>query len=81
MTLLKGLRDAGKTLFVVHHDLNSVESYFDWLLLLNMRLVACGPRDTVFTPEALNTTYGKSYALLDEAFKLSEKKTYGTAPP
>lgn len=75
--ILKKLRDMGKTVFVVHHDLNSVEGYFDWVILLNMRLVACGPIEEVFTPEQLNITYGKSYALFDEAIKLSNQKTRG----
>lgn len=71
------LRDKGKTVFVVHHDLNTVESYFDWLIMLNMRLVASGPVKEVFTPDTLNATYGKSYSLLDEALKLSQQKTKG----
>ncbi|MEC7839856.1 MAG: ABC transporter ATP-binding protein [Chlamydiota bacterium] len=77
--ILKKLRDQGKTVFVVHHDLNTAETYFDWAILLNMRLVKCGPIDEVFTPKLLNTTYGKSYALFDEAVKLSQQKTKGMA--
>jgi manganese/zinc/iron transport system ATP- binding protein len=77
MDILKQLKKQGKTIFVVHHDLNTVESYFDWVVLLNMRLVAAGPTKTTFTPENLNVTYGKSYALFDEVLKLSEQRTYG----
>lgn len=75
--ILKKLRDQGKAVFVVHHDLNSVESYFDWVILLNMRLVGYGPTEEVFTPERLNVTYGKSHALFDEALKLSQQKIKG----
>lgn len=75
--LIKELKNKGKTLFIVHHDLNSVESIFDWVVLLNMRLVAVGPLKEIFTPENLYRTYGKSYALLDEALKLSQTKTQG----
>ncbi len=75
--LLKGFKSEGKTVFVVHHDLNTVESVFDWLILLNMRLVAAGPLDEVFTKENLGKTYGKGYALLDEALKLSRFETSG----
>lgn len=75
--LLKQLRDKGKTVFVVHHDLNTVERYFDWCILLNKRLVACGEMKEVFNAETLNSTYGKSYALLDEALKLSGQKKTG----
>lgn len=77
MNLLRQLKSQGKTVFVVHHDLNTVESYFDWVMLLNMRLVACGPLSLVFNPDTLNTTYGKSYALFDEVLKLSQNKTKG----
>lgn len=77
MNLLRQLKSNGKTVFVVHHDLNTVESYFDWVIMLNMRLVACGSVGHVFNAETLNTTYGKSYALLDEVLKLSQQKTTG----
>ena len=48
--LLQQLRTQGKTVFIVHHDLNTVEHYFDWTILLNMRLIAYGPTAQVFTP-------------------------------
>lgn len=79
MKLLNNLKAEGKTVFVVHHDLNTVESYFDWTLLLNMRLVACGPVKEVFNGNNLNATYGKSFSLFDEALKLSLNKTKGSA--
>lgn len=75
--IIKKLRDQGKTVFVVHHDLNNAEDFFDWAILLNMRLVACGPMSEVFSPEQLYTTYGKNFSLFDEAVKLSQKKTSG----
>lgn len=77
--LLRQLRDKGKTVFVVHHDLNTVESYFDWVILLNMRLIAYGPIQEFFTSHYLNATYGKSYALFDEALRLSQQKRTGTS--
>lgn len=77
MDLLRQLKGRGKTVFVVHHDLNTIESYFDWVIMLNMRLVACGEVSQVFNAETLNTAYGKSYALFDEALKLSQEKTSG----
>jgi manganese/zinc/iron transport system ATP- binding protein len=75
--LLQKVRDQGKTIFVVHHDLNSVESYFDWVMILNMRLVACGPVESCFTPASLNEAYGANYALLDEALRLSTDHRHG----
>jgi manganese/zinc/iron transport system ATP- binding protein len=77
MDTLHQLKMKGKTVFIVHHDLNTVESYFDWIMMLNMRLIACGSVVEVFNPDTLNLTYGKSYALFDEALKLSQSKTTG----
>lgn len=75
--LLQQLRSKGKTVFVVHHDLNTVEHYFDWVLLLNMRLIGCGPVDEIFTTDNLSKAYGKSYVLFDEALKRSQQKNAG----
>jgi manganese/zinc/iron transport system ATP- binding protein len=64
--VLRGLRDAGKTALVVHHDLQTVPEYFDDVLLLNMRLVAAGPVSTAFNAENLRRTYGGKLSLLDQ---------------
>lgn len=77
MGLMRALRSKGKTVFVVHHDLNTVDTYFDWLIMLNMRLVACGPVESVFNPDLLNLTFGKSFALLDEALRLAKTQRSG----
>jgi manganese/zinc/iron transport system ATP- binding protein len=76
--LLRQLRDQGKTIFIVHHDLNTVENYFDWVILLNMHLIAYGKTEETFTPQNLQSTYGKSYGLFDEALKLSQQRQMGT---
>ena len=65
--LLKELKDRGRTVFVVHHDLHTVPEYFDWVMLLNMRLVKFGPTEEVFTDENLRFTYGGKLNLLAEA--------------
>lgn len=65
--LLHSLRSSGKTVLVVHHDLQTVKDYFDYVILLNMRLVACGPVETTFTTENLQKTYGGRLTILDEA--------------
>lgn len=62
--LLRELRGKGRTVMVVHHDLASVPDYFDWAVMLNLRLVACGPVADVFTPEHLRNTYGGRLSLL-----------------
>lgn len=77
MDILRQLKREGKTIFVVHHDLNSVENYFDWVIMLNMRLIASGPIHQVWNADTLNMTYGKSYALFDEALKISQNKIKG----
>lgn len=64
--LLHELRDQGKTVLVVHHDLATAQSYFDSLLLLNLRLVAFGKSDEVFTPELLRETYGGRLTILSQ---------------
>lgn len=78
LDLMKRLRDEGKTVFIVHHDLDTVETTFDWVIMLNMRLVASGPTAEVFNAENLQATYGKGHVLLDEAFRLSKNKSLGT---
>jgi manganese/zinc/iron transport system ATP- binding protein len=65
--MLRSLRARGRTILVVHHDLQSVPSYFDQVLLLNTRVVATGPTASTFTPENLRRTYGGRLTLLDEA--------------
>lgn len=65
--LLQDLRDQGRTCLVVHHDLATVSQYFDWLILLNMRVVEAGPTQTVFHKENLKKTYGGKLTLLEEA--------------
>lgn len=72
--LLRELRAAGKTALVVHHDLQTVAEYFDEVLLLNMRLIASGPVEQVFTTENLRRTYGGKLALLDQVgYRMSHK--------
>ncbi len=58
IALLTQLKSEGKTVLVVHHDLQTIPEYFDWVVLLNMRLIAAGPTETTFTEENLRKTYG-----------------------
>lgn len=66
MAILRELRSRGKTAICVHHDLQTMSEYFDEVLLMNMRVVAQGPVEKVFTTENLRKTYGGKLALLDE---------------
>lgn len=69
ITVLRELRDRGKTLLVVHHDLPTARQYFDMLLLLNMRLVAFGKTEEVFTGDLLQKTYGGRLTILSAVAK------------
>ncbi len=74
--IMKKLANEGKTLVVVQHDLQSVSNYFDWVILLNLRLVACGPTKEVFTNELLEETYGGKLTLLTEVGELIKTGEY-----
>ncbi len=56
--VLKALRDEGRTVVCVHHDLSTVPAYFSHVLVINMRLIAQGPVDEAFTPAILQRAYG-----------------------
>ena len=58
VSLLKGLKDQGKTVVVVHHDLQTVSEYFDWVTLINQRIIANGTVAETFTEENLSLAYG-----------------------
>ncbi len=64
ITLLEQLKEQGKTVLVVHHDLSTVSSYFDDVLLLNRQLIAAGAVEQTFTAELLQQTYGGKMAFL-----------------
>jgi manganese/zinc/iron transport system ATP- binding protein len=64
VTLLQELRSAGKTVVVVHHDLQTVPEYFDWVTMLNVRRIASGPVSEVFTEQNLRKAYGGKVAFL-----------------
>ncbi|MGQ9482438.1 metal ABC transporter ATP-binding protein [Chloroflexus sp.] len=64
INVLRDLRAAGKTVVVVHHDLQTVTEYFDHVALINVRRIAAGPVAEVFTEANLRATYGGRLALL-----------------
>jgi len=62
--ILKQFREQGKTVLVVHHDLQTVPEYFDWVILLNVRRIASGPVSEVFTEENLRLAFGGKVGFL-----------------
>lgn len=64
--MLQRLTASGKTCLVVHHDLSTVKSYFDHVILLNRKLIKYGPTETTFNDELLTKTYGSQLTFLHE---------------
>jgi len=79
VVLMDKLKNQGKTLLVVHHDLSTVKTYFDWAVLLNTCLIANGPVQEVFCSDMIMRTFGRSHVLLDEAAQLTQNKTTGVS--
>lgn len=55
--LLTQLQKQGKTVVVVHHDLQTLREYFNWMILLNVNVVAAGEVHEVFTDENIEAAY------------------------
>ena len=75
VALLKEMTAAGQTVVVVHHDIYSASEYFDWIILLNMHLIASGPTERVLTDELLQKTYGGKLSLLADVGNLVKKSS------
>lgn len=65
--ILRQMRDAGKTVIVVHHDLGTIEEYFDYIIMINKAVLSQGPVSTTFTKENI-----------EHAFSGGQKDTEGT---
>ncbi|MGB1038330.1 MAG: metal ABC transporter ATP-binding protein [Bacteroidia bacterium] len=76
ISLLKEMKEAGKTLVIVHHDLHTAQSYFDHLVLLNTRLIASGPTKEVFTDSILTDTYGGRLTTISKISQELENKEF-----
>ena len=71
------LREQGKSILVVHHDLQTVTEYFNWVIMLNMRVVASGLTREVFTDENLQKTYGGRLTVLSQAAQAMAEQRRG----
>jgi len=74
---LKELKEQGKTIVVVHHDLHSANEYFDQVVLLNASLIATGTPTDVLTPENLQRAYGAQVTLFEQASRRAHAKKMG----
>ena len=57
--ILKQLKAEGKTIIVVHHDLQTVPTYFESVALINKAVIVSGKVSEVFTQENIDVTYRK----------------------
>lgn len=66
INILKDLRDDGKTIFVIHHDLSKAEEYFNDLILINKELIESGPVKKVIKPEIMSAAYNIDFNLINQ---------------
>lgn len=64
--ILKKLRNEGKTIFVVHHDLGKSEEYFDELILLNRKLIKTGKVEDVLKKNILDEAYSSGSTFIHD---------------
>ncbi len=76
INILRQMTETKKTVVVVHHDLQSVPQYFDYVILLNTRLVAYGPTETTFNHENLQETYGGKLTLMADVADLLRREGF-----
>lgn len=76
LTLLSEMKDQGKTVLIIHHDLQTVSDYFDYLVLLNTRLIAKGTPQEVLTKENLSNAYGGQLTLLAKVADLIKENEF-----
>jgi len=68
--LIKELKENGKTILIVHHDLGKIRDYFDKLILINQTLIAYGNTEDVFTTDLIQKTYGGRLTILQKVEQL-----------
>lgn len=72
MGLLRQEADKGRTVIAVHHDLNTVEEYFDDVVFLNREILDYGSVDEVFTQDNIDEAYRQDRNLGETAGKVVE---------
>lgn len=76
LKLLGVMKNEGKSIIVVHHDLHTAKAYFDWIVLLNTRLVASGPKEEIFNTKLLQEAYGGKLTLLSKVGDLLQQEDF-----
>lgn len=74
--LLQEMKAEKKTVIVVHHDLHTAKAYFDWIVLLNTRLVASGPKEEILNEKLLQEAYGGKLNVLSKVGDLIKEKRF-----
>lgn len=74
--LLSKMKEEGKNVVVVHHDLQSASKFFEYLIMLNTRLVAAGLSEEVFTEKNLESTYGGQLNILSSIGERLKKTAF-----
>lgn len=73
--ILKEIANSGKLVMIIHHDLTKVKAYFDYLVMINQRIIASGPTEEVFTEENIKSTYAGKVTLWQKAMQLLEPQS------
>lgn len=76
IVLMKEMKSKAKTVVVVHHDLQTAKDYFDWIVLLNTRLVASGPKEEILNEELLQEAYGGKLNVLSKVGELVKQNEF-----
>lgn len=76
LKLLQEMKGAGKTVVIVHHDLQTAREFFDWMILLNTRLIGAGPMDEIFTEDYLKQAYGGQLTILSKVADLVKERAF-----
>jgi manganese/zinc/iron transport system ATP- binding protein len=76
LDLLIQMKEEGKTIIIVHHDIQTVSNYFDYIVMLNTRLIAHGPTSEVLTEENLQATYGGQLNIISKIQSIIKEKEF-----
>ncbi|MEM6299045.1 MAG: metal ABC transporter ATP-binding protein [Bacteroidota bacterium] len=76
LRLLTDMKAQGKTVLIVHHDLHTAQQFFDWMVLMNTRLVAAGEIKDVFTLENLSQAYGGQLNILSKVADIVQNRDF-----